>query len=148
MGIRADVRAIIFGLVLGVAVVSAGVAIAGDQDVVSDEPLEINPVTGEKMEAVIDPSTGEPLDIANLTPAKDDQFVESAQDDGAANHIPTNPDPSEKVSECREMLAGPVGPEQRICEVVVAKAAGDLRPGDYSNQELESALESAGVLGQ
>lgn len=66
------------------------------------------------------------------------------------NYVSPHPNAPELVADCRDVLENGVDdPDQAArvgtCEMVVAKADGKIEPGEYSDAELEQALEEAGV---
>ncbi len=70
------------------------------------------------------------------------------QIDGDNNNVISDaPDPSGLISDCEQQLQeGRQTPDDALtCQVIVAKASGDLEPGIYSTPALLSQLEKAGA---
>jgi hypothetical protein len=54
------------------------------------------------------------------------------------NHVSDSPVPQSTLDRCQDVLSS--GKQDILCEVEVAKANGELPPGNYSDSELEQAL--------
>lgn len=91
-----------------------------------------------------EPSTGgisnDVLEAAGFDPADIEQAI--AEDRQPVNVVPEQIAPPTVQAECRQTLAG--GSDSAACRAVLARAAGRLPAGEYSNEELHARLEAAG----
>jgi hypothetical protein len=84
-------------------------------------------------------------DIGVLTPIQAERKAEAEanndQPGGEINHIaPVGPS-DDLLNHCKEVLA--TDPSDLGCAAEVAKAAGQLKPGDYTDAELRSAIAAS-----
>lgn len=67
-------------------------------------------------------------------------------DSDNTNIVPDRADPPGVIAQCEEQLAnGGVDPNDALtCQVILAKASGELEPGEYPTGQLLDELERAG----